>query len=207
MWPKFAMEMEGRSDCWCKRCREVNLERYSTFEVKALLRIFRKDLRDETSDALDKTFAVVMRRVVAAKAFKVAAQRVTHYKQVKRQLLELGFEEDKVKRLARRINNSCWVFKNFDKIVGNLQKCPLLDIRRLSLKELYLAKNMHWCLARQELARERLRRPGELGVHRYRDDDFYNLLELVRSSACYQSVRGDGREVSKVVMRLHRHTC
>ena len=44
---------------------------------------------------------------------------------------------------------------------------------------------------RSELARERFRRPADLEVHIYRDEDFDNLLELVKNSAAYQAVRED----------------
>ena len=127
-------------------------------------------LRGETSQTLDATFASVMRRIVAAKAFKLVAERETGYRQVKRQLEAIfaGRElQGRITKLARRVNNSCWVYKNFNKISQNVQSCPLLDIRRLSLKDLYLAKSIHWCLARQELTRKRLRRPADLGFHVY----------------------------------------
>ena len=55
-------------------------------------------------------------------------------------------------------------------------KLPSLDIRLLSLKDLYMAKNINWCFARQELARKR---PTDLGLQIYRDEDFDDLLELV----------------------------
>ena len=170
--------------------------------------MFRWHLREETSQALDATFASVMRRIVAAKAFKLVAERETGYRQVKRQLESIfaGREEQGriTTKLARRINNSCWVYKNFNKILENVQSCPLLDIRRLSLKDLYLAKNIHWCLARQELARERFRRPADLGLQIYRDEDFDDLLELVRNSAAYQAVREDDGEVTRLILRLQR---
>ena len=199
--------MEGHQNCWCLPCREAHLQQYSGMRMGRLLTMFRWDLRKETSEALDATFAIVMRRIVAAKAFKTVAERETGYRQVKRQLEAIfaGREfQGTLKKLARRINNSCWVYKNFNKIVQNVQECPLLDIRRFSLKDLYLAKNSHWFLARQELARERLRRPADLGAHIYRDEDFDDLLGLVRNSAAYQAVREDDGEVTRLVMRLQR---
>ena len=55
-----------------------------------LLTMFRWDLRKETSEALDATFAIVMRRIVAAKAFKTVAERETGYRQVKRQFCAIS---------------------------------------------------------------------------------------------------------------------
>ena len=78
--------MEGHQNCWCLPCREANLQQYSTMRMGRLLSMFRWHLREETSQALDATFASVMRRILAAKAFKLVAERETGYRQVKRQL-------------------------------------------------------------------------------------------------------------------------
>ena len=157
--------MEGHQNCWCLPCREANLQEYSRMRMGRLLSMFCWHLREETSQALDATFASVMRRIVAAKAFKLVAERETGYRQVKRQLEAIfaGRElQGRITKLAWRINNSCWVCKNFNKISQNVQSCPLLDICQLSLKDLYLAKNIHCCLARQDLTRERFRRTVDL---------------------------------------------
>ena len=119
---------------------------------------------------------------------------------IKRPQLEVIFAgrelQGRIMKLAQRINNSCWVYKNFKEISQDVQSCPLLDIHRLSLKDPYLAKNIHWCFVRQELTRERFTRHADLGFHGYRDEDFDNLLELVRNSAAYQAVHEDDAELT-----------
>ena len=41
-------------------------------------------------------------------------------------------------QMADTLNNAWWVFNHFEKIQGNLSPCPGIDIRRLSLQQLYL---------------------------------------------------------------------
>ena len=67
--------MEGHQNCWCLPWREANLQQYSGMRMGRLLSMFRWHLREETSQTLDATFASVMRRIVAAKAFRLVAER------------------------------------------------------------------------------------------------------------------------------------
>ena len=48
-----------------------------------------------------------------------------------------------------------------------------VDIRRLRLKQLYLAKNKSWCLLQEEHLRERDRKPDD---PLYDDHDFMELI-------------------------------
>ena len=48
--------------------------------------------------------------------------------------------------MADTLNNACWVFDHFKKFQGNVRALPSIDIRSLSLQQLYLAKNLSWCL-------------------------------------------------------------
>ena len=49
-------------------------------------------------------------------------------------------------QMADTLNNTYWVFDHFEKIQGNLRACSSIEIRRLLLQQLYLAKNLSWCL-------------------------------------------------------------
>ena len=77
---------------------------------------------------------------VVGKAFKTVAEEQTKFKQIKRQLKALGFDNEYAGQIADTLNNACWIFDHFEKIQGNLRACPGIDIRRLSLQKLYLAK-------------------------------------------------------------------
>ncbi len=150
-----------------------------------LLESFRWTLAQDESDALDKAFMTTLKRCTAAKAFKIAAQRETKFKQAKRQLVALGHSDAFAKKMARKINMAGWVFKNLTKIYNNLALCKFVDIRRLAMKELYLAKNLDWCLMRDESIRERQARPPNTS-RPYDENVFQHLLNIVKNSDCYQ---------------------
>ena len=78
--------------------------------------------------------------LLVSKAFKKVAEEQTQFKQIKRQLKALGFDNEYAGQMADTLNNACWVFDHFEKIQGNLRTCSSIDIRRLSLQQLYLAK-------------------------------------------------------------------
>ena len=71
--------------------------------------------------------------VVVSKVFKKVAEERTEFKQIKRQLKALGFDNEYAGQMADALNNTCWVFDHFEKIQENLRVCPSIDIRRLSL--------------------------------------------------------------------------
>ena len=89
-----------------------------------------------------------MECVVVSKAFKKVAEEQTKFKQIKRQLKALGFDDEYTGQMANTLNNAYWVFDHFEKIQGNLRDCP--SIHRLLLQQLYLAKNLSWCLMMEE---------------------------------------------------------
>ena len=95
-----------------------------------------------------------MKSVVVSKAFKKVDEERTKFKQIKRQLKAKGFNNEYAGQIADALNNAQWVFNHFAKIQQNLRVCPSNDIRRLSLQQLYLAKNLCWCLLMEENSKE-----------------------------------------------------
>ena len=80
------------------------------------------------------------------------------------------------------MNNSSWVYYNLEKIRDNLKSCPNVDIRRLTLKQLYLMKNKSMCLLQEENSRERVKKPDD---PLYDDQDFMELIRLIKGSSVY----------------------
>ena len=92
-----------------------------------------------------------MKCVVVRKAFKKVAEEQTKFKQIKSQLKALGLDNEYAGQMADTLNNVCWVFDHFEKIQGNLRACPSIDIRCLLLQQLYLDKNLSYCLMMEKL--------------------------------------------------------
>ena len=83
-------------------------------------------------------------------SFKKVAEEQMKFKQIEHQLKALGFDNEYTGQMADTLNNACWVFDHFEKIQVNLKAFPSIDIRHLSLQQLYLAKNLSWCLIMEE---------------------------------------------------------
>ena len=115
------------------------------------------------------------------------AEEQTKFKQIKRQLKALGFDNEYADQMADTLNNACWVFNHFEKIQGNLRACPSIDICRLSLQQLYLAKNLSWCLMTEENFKAKRKKPRQPLY----DEEFTELLEMVRGNRAYSKVCHD----------------
>ena len=72
-------------------------------------------------------------KCVVSKAFKKVAEERTKFKQIKRQLKALEFDNEYAGQMTNALNNACWVFDHFEKMQENLTACPGIDIRRLLL--------------------------------------------------------------------------
>ena len=108
--------------CLCMPCRIVHLRHYASLQPWELWNLFKESLPKATSNALDKAYLATMKCVVVSKAFKKVAEEQTKFKQIKRQLKALGFDNEYPGQMADTLNNACWVFDHFEKIQGNLSK-------------------------------------------------------------------------------------
>ena len=139
------MTCRGKTDCWCSVCHGARLNNVVDKDTRMLLREFKRCKSNENC-LLVNLFGEVLKSIAIAKAFRVKAEAETGYKQLKRHLVYIGVEDDEATELARTMNNAVKVYDNFQDITNNLMECRDIDIRRLSLHQLYLAKDMPWCL-------------------------------------------------------------
>ena len=63
-----------------------------------------------------------------------------------------GLSDKELSKFCDKVNEACWVFDNWEKIVSNLtdERMVEIDARTLSVPQLYLARNIEWCLALNE---------------------------------------------------------
>ena len=145
---EFSMQANVAHDesCLYMPYRIVHLRHYESLQLWELWDLFKESLPKATSNALDKAYLATMKCVVVSKAFKKVAEEQTKFKQIKRQLKALRFDNEYAGQMEdTQGNNACWVFDHFEKIQSNLRACPSIDIRHLPLQQLYLAKNLSWC--------------------------------------------------------------
>lgn len=194
------MTCKRQVDCWCSVCHSARLNEYSNMDSRTLLNKFNACKRKERK-LLTDLFGEVLKTVAIAKAFRVQAEQETGYKQMKRHLLSLGIHPDLATDQARIINNAVWVYDNFKRITDNLMVCSDIDIRRLSLHQLYLAKDMSWCLVYQEQLQGQRKKPKLLD---YDEEAFDDLLKCVEGHAAYRAVSDDPKRATALISRLQK---
>ena len=151
---------------------------------------------------MTELFEEVLKSVAIAKAFRVRAEQETGYRQMKRHLMYLGVSSEDATGLARTINNGVWVYDNFRRISNNLMmECPDIDIRRLSLHQLYLAKDLSWCLMYQEQLRGRKNKPNKPD---YDEASFNDLVNTVQKHDAFLSVSDDPKRIAALMTRLQK---
>ena len=143
----------------------------------------------------------MMKCVVVSKAFKKVTEKRTKFKQIKRQLKALVYDNEYVGHMADALNNPCWAFDHFEKIHENLKVCPGIEIRLLWLQQLYLPKNLSWCLMMEENSKAKRKNPRQ---PLYDDEEFTELLEMVKRSRAYSKVRHDKHLTTGLMLRLQR---
>ena len=124
--------------CLNMPCKIVHLRHYESLQLWELWNLFKESLPKATLNTLDKTYLATMKCVVVSKAFKKVAEERTKFKQIKRQLKPLGFDNEYAGQKADTLNNPCRVFDHFERIQENLRVCLSIDTRRLSLQQLYI---------------------------------------------------------------------
>ena len=146
---------------WCKLCLSQCLERFDWFSCSHLLNLFTTILPRSTSEAITEAYDKTIRNSLAGKPYRIAAERESGYKKLKRHFQWLGYGVEDDKKMSNKLNNASWVYDNLEKIWDNLKSCTNVDIRHLTLKQLYLAKNKSWCLLQEEISKERVRKSDD----------------------------------------------
>ena len=143
-----------------------------------------------------------MKCVVVSKAFKKVAEEQTKVKQIEHQLKALEFDNEYAGHMADTLNNACWVFDHgFSNIQGNLRACASIDTHRLSLEQLYLAKNLSWCLMMEENTKAKQNRSRQ---PLYDEEKFTELLEMVRGSRAYSKICHDKHLITGLMLQLQK---
>ena len=85
----------------------VCVRHYEFLQLWELWNLFNESLPKATSNSLDKAYLATMKCVVVSNAFKKVAEEQTKFKQIKRQLKALGFDNEYAGQMADTLNNAC----------------------------------------------------------------------------------------------------
>ena len=156
------------------------MQRYQNLSLDRLLnKFFRHEHRE--SKALDILFAEVLDTAAFGKLIKRTIQTTTTFTYpgafLKQRFPDMP-EEDR-KKLAKSVNDAAWIYDNIHIILSNLQQVRQdvhIDIRRLSLSQLYQAKSEAWCHQYAQLQASKLQKPEHLD---YSEEQFNDLMDQI----------------------------
>ena len=138
------MTCQRTRDCWCRDCHALRHDQYDGDNLQTLKNKFLQSIQKEQV-ALQTRFTQVLNCSAIAKSFKNKLHRFTGYTYVKSYLKQVGYDIEEAQKLAQQINEASWVYDHLDKIIDNLHQFQTINISRLSIRQLYLAKDMDWC--------------------------------------------------------------
>ena len=152
---------------------------------------------------LQDVFCEVLDRTVIGYELKRKMKETAGYIYPNRYLKHhLGYTEETATSLAKEINQAAWVYDNLHKILDNIYQFDNINICRLSLNQLFFAREMSWCYQYSENQKGRGKKPQEPV---YSEQEFKDLEELIRSSPAYQSLDKDPRFITAMMRRLQRN--
>ena len=200
-------ECRGTRSCYCWSCQADRLSVYASKQPGVLLNEL-EDAKQRENEALEKTFEEVLNQVAISKAFRLQIYNLFRYKNTASFFKAiLGYNKEDAKKNADKINRACKIYDHFNTILINLQLCPHIDIRKLSVNQLHMAFHSKWCVMHNEVLREQTRARGDDFDTGYDEEDFSNFLEVVKSHPVYQSIdksRTNNYGQREIAALLHR---
>ena len=155
---------------------------------------------------MDRLFSERLDTATYAKLIRIAISNegYTYTKPyLKRRMPRLT--KDERDTLAESINDGAWIYDNIAEIQSNLMQVRRggveIDIRRLSMTDLYQAKTLSWCYKYADLLKGRGKKPNNLA---YTEEEFNDLVTTVMQHPCFAAVNGDASSVASLGGRLQR---
>ena len=201
------MTCRGKVDCWCTTCHQGRFDRIKDLNL-SLPRLLVKfeSHEDRESKTLERVFSEVLNATVYASLLKDKIFQTTGFRKTKTYLSFTfpNHPDKELQTLADSINHAALVYRDIGRVFANLQQIrEKVDIRRLSLKNLFEARDIKWCYSYAERMRGRKRRkPDEL---EYAEADFENLVNMNAEHPCFQAVADDRSLVASLSHRLEQH--
>lgn len=195
--------------CYCWSCLADRLSIYVSKQPDALLSEM-DDAKQRENEAIDKTFEEVLNQVAIYKAFRMQIYNVYKYKNTASFFKAIkGYSIQDAKKIAEKINHACKIYDRFGEILLNLQSCPHIDIRKLSVNQLNMAFDSKWCVMYNEVLRDQTGHNDVAGVvdPGYSEEDFSNLLQVVKAHPVYHSIdksRTNNFGKREITALLHR---
>ena len=101
--------------------------------------------------------------ICLANSFQAAMERDYNMKQICRFLKKhWNYEKQAAQQMADRLNEARRVYKRLNNIVHNCYSCSHVDIRELTIHELYLANSLSWVIRPSVDVKPKVKIPNNL---------------------------------------------
>ena len=104
--------------------------------------------------------------ICLANCFESTMKRDYNCKQIKTFLKKYGgYDDATAQQIANKLNEARRVYPRLETIVSNCCSSPNVDIRDLTIHELYLANSLTWVIKRGAELKSKVKDPNKVPVH------------------------------------------
>ena len=165
--------------------------------------------RKRENESVEAAFAEVLNQISMSKAFRQQIYNLFKYKNTACFFKSVqGYSKEDSAEKANIINKESKIYDRFKDILVNLKQCPYINIKRLSVNQLYMALDGKWCHMYNEILRDKKGQRGRQVVEKvYEEEDFADFLQVVKYHPVYQAIDRSGennygrREISALFVR------
>ena len=181
-------------NCFCAVCRPLRLRQVKGLVMTriALYNEFMNHLPDRRNTVLGEVFNNTLDTIVYGKVYKdtcLCGTNYTYFKAwAKHEHPYSNFSDKEFNKLCRQVNECCCVFDKWEQIVLNLtdQRITEIDVRSLSVSQLYQAKNIDWCLQLNDTLRCKSKKRDD---PLYPPDKFNNIFQHIVASGIFDDIQ------------------
>ena len=197
--------------CFCVLCRQLRLERINSDDAMTrgeMYNNFINILPNKLDIDLDRCFADTLDVLTNGKAYKYSCLQGTAYKYfkpwAKHEPCFANLEKNEFNLICHKVNESSWIFDNWEKIIANLMDYRMteIDARRLSVYQLYKAKSIEWCLQFNDTIRRKSKQTGDEPL--YSLQKFNDIFETIVNSGILSDIEHNPSLAAGLGSRLQR---
>ena len=198
------------SHCFCLTCRaerKTELEQCQLSMHELFNTAFGRLLRREEVQ-LNALFRNTLKRIVMLKVYHDKCIQSAHgrysrwgaWARTQPQFARGRISEKYFKRISSDVRQACFVYAGWDNIVRNLTdpRITNIDVRKLSINQLYRFRNMANCIDYNES----LRTPGTNEDPAYPEYKLQNIMRFINDTGIIEDVDEDPSRVTMIGRRI-----
>ena len=194
-------------NCFCAGCRIRRLQQVITngYTNNDLYVAFVSELVQKEEQRLNSLHQTILQQIVYGKAYKDSSLEHTNYRYfkswAKTQPNFAHLSKEELSKFCDKVNEANVVFDSWDVIVNNLtdNRMDQVDARRLSVRQLCLAKNINWCLSYNEILRKKGRNEEEVP---YPEEKYRDIFQHIVNSGILDDIENNPQMAAIIGGRL-----